>query len=418
MTDRISGEKGFALVLVIMLVVILAVMVPAMVMWSVQENKASTVQKASTKAFHLAEAALDRGYWKLIESQANWTATSSATIAGYNFDTAYADIDGGSYAVRISSYPDDSEKRIIEGVGKDTVTGQVRHIKAIYVNAGAVTSAIKAQKTVSVGAAVRVHWGPIMSGTGINTGGRNFPRFYSGGNISPQDTDGAGGINTDGVQWWSYYQVPDMPPIDLDFYQSSAVNSGVPPSSKCGTSYYINTSKTFKGCQDTTGKPYFITGDATFSPGSGGNFITGSLIVLGNLSISGNGGGSGSYNAKVPLKAWREYGNNWAQYQSYDSGAPASYSAAVSENYSSAATYPLSTVLIHGFVYVGGSQGLVGGGNGILHGAMITANDATVGTSTFDLYYDSEIATAVRMTGIALSRVSWDEASPVWPSGL
>ena len=418
---KISGSRsGFALVVVIMLVAILAVMVPAMVQWTMEEGRASTRQKASTKTFHLAEAALDRGYWKLLESQANWTATSSGTISGYNFDKNYADISGGEYAIQISSYPGDAEKRIVEGVGKDASTGEVRRIRAVYANAGAVTTAIKAKKTVTVGAAVRVHWGPVMSGTSITTGGRTFPRFYSAGNISPQDTDGAGGVNSDYRQWWSYYQVPEMPPIDLDFYQSSAANSGTPPNSKCGTSYYSTTGRTFKGCQDTSGKPYFIMGDVNFSAGSGGNYIVGTVIVMGNLSISGNGGGSGSYNAQIPPLAWKEYRNQWDQYQLYDSAAPATYDDAVLENYTagSSAVYPLTNVLLHGFVYVGGSQGLTGGGNAVVHGAMVTANDATVGTSNFDLYYDGNVAAAVRMTNLSLSRESWDEVSPVWPSGL
>ncbi|HOX23999.1 MAG TPA: hypothetical protein PLL10_11075, partial [Elusimicrobiales bacterium] len=192
MIDKTGDKKGFALVVVVMLIAILAVMVPTMVKWTVEENRASVSQKASTKAFHLAEAALDRGYWKLIESQSNWTATSSGTISGYNFDRDYADIDGGDYAISISSYPGDSEKRIVEGVGRDSVTGQVRRLKAVYVNAGAVTTSIKAKKAVTVGAAVEVHWGPIMAGTSISTGGKTFPRFYSAGNVSPQDTDGAG----------------------------------------------------------------------------------------------------------------------------------------------------------------------------------------------------------------------------------
>src|SRR5205814_999454 len=109
------------------------------------------------------------------------------------------------------------------------------------------------------------------------------PRFFSAGHVSPQD-GGSTSPQTDNIQWWSYYAVPPQPAIDFSFYESSASASGDPPSG-CpghGSSYLITgvSAVTFKGCQDSSGKPYVIQqADVTFKPGGGGNFITGSVIA-------------------------------------------------------------------------------------------------------------------------------------------
>ena len=100
---RPKGEGGFILVGVIALSIALIILVTAMTVWVRNEAHISAKQGQSTTAFHLAEAAVDRGRWKLQETDAYWTIPSTGgIITGYNFDTAYSDIPGGKYAIYIS----------------------------------------------------------------------------------------------------------------------------------------------------------------------------------------------------------------------------------------------------------------------------------------------------------------------------
>lgn len=419
MTD---SKKGQALIVAILLIAVMSVLIPAMVWWSGQESRLSVKQKKSTTAFHLAEAGIDRARWKLLESTNIWLATSSSTVSGYNFDKVYSDLNGGTYAIKISSDPADKERRIVEAVGRDPSTNELRKIRAVYANTGGVSFSVRANKTVTLGANVDVEWGPIMSGTNVDTNNRTYPRYYSAGHVTPQD-GGSVGSKTDNVQWWSYYQIPPPPSITMQTIIDSATASGAAPND-CGngtsSSYKYTGNAIFKGCHDTSNKTYYITGTAEFQSGGGGNFITGTVAVMGNVTIQGNGGGDGNYNAKVPPQAWKEYGNNWAHYQIFDAGAPATYTGAVSANYVavSTLTYPLSSVLIKGFLYTGGSLGLTGGGGAKLHGVIMSANDATINTSNLSIYYDNEVASRIPVSGIYLNLVSWDELAPSWPGGL
>ncbi len=419
-------HKGQVLVGVLIMMVVLAIVIPYLVDLVEKEAKWTVKQKRSNVAFHLAEAAVDRGRWKLQESYTNWTDTAGAgTIGNYDFDRAYTDVEGGSYAIEISADPNNNAQRIIEGVGRDASNNEVRRIRAIFKQTTAAFAA-RARKTASVGASCNLHWGPAYALQSIETGGRTFPRYYSAGNITPQDTDGAGGSNTDNVQWWSYFNVPPSPILNFDFYADSATASGTTPSG-CGldggtTNYYIRGNATFKGCTDTSGKAYYITGDTTFASG-GNNFVGGTMIIRGNLTITGNGGSghaSGSYDAHVPDIAWKEYGNSWATYQVFDAGAPSTHQNAVATDYVAASTltYAVSNILVHGFIYTGGSQGLNGGGNGRFHGVLMSENNATINTSNFTIYYDDTVAIAVRTTNVVLEQVSWREVQASWPSGI
>lgn len=422
----LRDDRGQVLVGALIMLVVLAIVVPYIVDLVQKESKWTVKQKRSNVAFHLAEAAVDRGRWKLQESYSNWQATAgTGTLTNYHFDRAYTDVEGGSYSIDIYADSEHSDRRIIEGVGRDQSTNEIRKIKAVYKQATAAFAA-RARRTATVGASCNMHWGPAYALKSIETGGRTFPRYYSTGVVTPQDTDGAGGVNTDNIQWWSTFNVPPSPILNFDFYADSATASGTTPSG-CGlaggtTNYYIRGNATFQGCTDTSGKAYYITGDASFSS-SGSNFINGSLIIRGNLTISGNGGSghaSGSYNAHVPEQAWKEYGNSWATYQDFDASAPSTYQTALSNDYVAASTltYAVSNILVHGFIYTGGSQGLNGGGNGRFHGVLLSENNATINTSNFTIYFDDTVAIQVRTTNVYLESVSWQEVQASWPSGL
>lgn len=412
-----------AITIVFSILLFLLILFPVLNHFVQNEGKWSVKEKKATAAFHLAEAGVDRARWKLIENIYMWNVTSTGTIAGYHFDKVYTAESGGTYAINISSDPLDSDRRIVESVGRDPIGRQVRRIKAVLVNDRTNFATRAGNQVANTGGNDHIEWGPVISGNNIDATGRTFPRYYSAGHVTPQD-GGSTSASTDNVYWWSYYAIPAAPKVNFGAYLTSATASGAAPNG-CGngnsSTYYRVGNAVFKGCHDTSGRSYYITGDTDFQSGSG-NFIRGNLIILGNLSITGTGGADGAYAARLPPEAWREYGNNWAHYLAFDpvaSGAPASYAAAVSANYLAVnKTYNLSNVLVHGFIYTGGSQGLVGGGNCNLNGTLLAGESATMGTSSMVIYYEDAVADGILIQGVALKVHSWYEVKPEWPSGL
>jgi hypothetical protein len=363
-----------------------------------------------------------------MENSDMWTIVSTGTLPGYNFDKVYEDVGRGSYTIKISSDLVDADKRIVESVGRDSTGNEVRRVKAVLINDNSAEFATRAVNMVSnTGGNDHIELGPVISGNSIDATGRTFPRYFSAGHVTPQD-GGSTTASTDDVYWWSYYEIPPMPDIKFSLYKSSAEKQwtdyarAAPNGCGNGTSsryYYVGNAE-FKGCQDTTGRTYYITGDVTFKAGGGGNFIRGTIIMLGNFIISGDGGSNGSYNARLPPEAWKEYGNAWSHYvDEFDDHAdtPANYAAAVSGNYlATNKTYPLNSVMVHGFLYTGGNQGLVGGGNCNINGVLLSGNNATMGTSTMGIYYDDQIAAGIQIQGVNIKLHSWYEVKGEWPA--
>jgi hypothetical protein len=427
MKTRGSGERGSLLVLSIIILLALSISIPALVNWVRQETKDTVKVKRSSTAFHLAEAGVDQGIWKLQESQTTWSdAKAASAISGYDGNTEYHLVfqDGttGYYRISFSSGPSAGQVTV-QSKGRDPSTREVRTIQAILGEGGLGTFAIQAKETSSFGAATSVEWGPVISGTIINSGNKDHPRLLSASDVTPDDGNGSAEPNSDGIQWWSYK--PDLPPapeIDFAFYQTSATNSGSAPNgcgSNSGATYYRAGNATFRGCTDSSSRAYYITGNCNFASGGGGNRIVADIICLGDLSVTGNGGGSLTETLDVPPEAWLEYGNDWAYYKAnFDTSCPhATYADAQAANYApTGLTKSVSNIVVHGFLYTGGSQGLTGGGNGVLVGALYSANNASLSTSNCTLYYDPENAADVRTTNVILSRESWKEvAGSTWP---
>ncbi|MDA8132410.1 MAG: hypothetical protein M0011_12985 [Elusimicrobia bacterium] len=419
--NRRAGQMAISMVISILLFLML--MFPVMNLFVQNEGKWSVKEKQSTTAFHLAEAGADRAYWKVLESVDMWNITSTGTIPGYNFDQAYEDIGGGSYAVKISSDPVNPDRRIVEAVGRDGTGSQLRSVRMYLENTDTgVDSAVRTEDEAELGGGnSQVEWGPVVSYKEIKASGRTFPRYYSAGHVTPQD-GGSAVAGTDDVYWWSFYPVPPAPAVSFSFYLSSAQASGASP---CGGNYYTVGNRTFMGCHDKSGKTYYVTGNVIFKAGGGGNHITGTVMTLGNVEFSGNGGSSngadGSYSANIPPYAWREYGANWAHYKTFDPAAPATWADAVSSNYvATGKTYPLSGVLVHGFLYARGEMSLQGGGNGVFHGLVMTAGEFETETSNYTVYYDSLVAEAVKLSAghLTISKKNWYEIKAEWPAGL
>src|SRR3989344_2878583 len=103
------NNKGFMLILAMVALVMMAIFLPALVRLIENETKWAMKQKQASTAFHMSEQGLDRGMWKLQESDSVWSdASTGAAIAGYNFDVIYystgSEQKEGEYTVKFYSH--------------------------------------------------------------------------------------------------------------------------------------------------------------------------------------------------------------------------------------------------------------------------------------------------------------------------
>lgn len=128
-----ASSKGQVLPVVMLCLLVLSIIIYGMVSWIQNDTRWSVKQQKSTSAINLAEAAIDRGTWKLQSTTSTWNAAASGqAIAGYHFDTTYYDIPGGSYRIRFSSAANQCVTVI--GEGRDSANKETRAIQAVYQN--------------------------------------------------------------------------------------------------------------------------------------------------------------------------------------------------------------------------------------------------------------------------------------------
>ncbi len=405
--------SGQIIIGAIILLVVLAITIPALIKYMEKESDWSVKAERSTRAFQLAEAGVERGYQSLILSTTTLAAVEAGgTLSDFNFDQSYSDMPGGIYSIRLVGNPA-ALTITVTAVGKDTSNSEIRAIQAVYATPGAYPAAVYAINSASILGNPTVEWGPVVSpGPIITDASHTFPRYYSSGLISPFDTNAGSPPNTDNTQWWSYYPLPPPPTIDLQAYKSAA-GAGCTDqpsclSSACSVCYY--TAATYP----------------TVSPGTNHHFNNGSataLIVEGNLSLSGNYGNGSESGVSIQPYAWKEYGNDWSHYTAMDAYASShyvTYQDAVNANYvGSGLTYgsTITKVFIHGFLYIGGSLSISGGGNGSFIGSMYCATVANLGSSHVTVYYDSAVISNIKVQNTTITRTAWQESpSCSWPS--
>jgi len=253
-------RKGFILPMLVSIIVIFFIIVPVILNWVSEDTKSTVSEQKKSIAFNLAEAAVERGYWKVKSSTSTFESVmNGTTLSGYNFDTVYNDIQGGSYRIKISSGP--LPRQItITGEGKDSSTKERRAVKVIYQNqtiAGAMLSGSK----INPSDKSTIHWGPILSWGDINlsNGAENvyYPRKFSKQLVKPRDNS-LNPPNTDNVEWWSAYDVPELPQFDFTAIKSSAQANGtlncggfknyISPNSSNGYTLACNCSNDKKNC--------------------------------------------------------------------------------------------------------------------------------------------------------------------------
>ncbi|MBL8023169.1 MAG: hypothetical protein JNK54_02650 [Elusimicrobia bacterium] len=410
---------GNALVMVVVILAVLMILVPGFVQFITSDTRLTVKANNSTRAFQLAESALERGFQTLTMSTATLALVSSGTaVAGYNFDVTYSEPNVGEYQIRLASQT--ASTILITGVGRTTADGAVRAVRAEYARLGDLNNSITAEGIVGMGGSTEVEWGSVLSRTGIATSGRNHPRFYSVGSVTPQDGNGSAPPNTDNVQWWSYKtDLPPNPTLDLPYYQVQSQADGATISA-CGSTFYKVGDSSFKGCKNG-GSPqtgtWFVTGNASFKPGSGGNIMEGVLIALGYVEIQGNGGSSRTMTVPVPPKAWKEYGNDWNYYRSnFDGAAPGSYAAAVAADYTASTTKTIDNILFSGLFYAGGGLQFTGSGNSSVYAAAIVQGAPALG-SNHTFYFNPDAAVAAKTTNRSIQRISWRDVACTWETG-
>jgi hypothetical protein len=354
-------EGGQILVVVILCMAVLLIMVPALVRWVQNEAKFSVKDRRSTTAFNLAEAAVERGYWKVKGSTGTCAeALAGQNIPGYRFDVTYTDVSGGTYRIYISSAgPKDI---YIIGEGRDPSNFEVRAVSATYQNL-TLYSPLLATGTINYAKGITVFWGPMMSQGNITimddfVGQWYYPRKFAKGVVSgtvanPRDTNGLLPPNTDNSEWWSNYQaVPELPILDFVALRSSAAatntlnvygcaasgvhtSTGVAPGfmeagnapwdgrGACSNTgaHNLHFSASYNHPLGAKANPYqantpagsplvwyydgdlILGGDMTIN-GTYGIGLWGTLIVRGNLTLDANG--DYNYTGNVPVNAWME----------------------------------------------------------------------------------------------------------------
>jgi hypothetical protein len=410
-----KNRKGFILPTVVLVFVFLMIIIPVMVKWVQEDTRISTKDQRSSLAFNLAEAAVDRGYWKVKSSTGTFYGVmAGAALAGYNFDAVYSDISGGTYRVSVSSGPGAYQITVL-GEGRDLNRGETRALKVVYQNAS-VPGAVIAGGMFSAFGASTVHWGPVMAMNDITVTGAalnvHHPRKLSKQVVRPYDSS-LSPPNTDGLEWWSDYDVPELPQFDFATMRASAAATGTlncngmpkntngyitPCNSTCVS---CNVSQIYNDVRYNKGYTWYWDN----SVGINGTGIRGTFIVRGDYSINGSAGYVPGI-LSVPSDAWQEY-------QKLDTAASNEYPADTGLK-SNAATYALGTSLAnYGFVYVGGDYDEHGGSD--IFGALWVVGNFT-GHGNTVIYYDSSLR--LPTLNVVLTRLSWEETSPsvqAWP---
>lgn len=428
-----TGRRGQILVGVILVMMALLIMVPALVRWVQQESKISVKDRKSATAFNLAQAAVERGMWKLKSSTTTWTnASTGVTIAGYNFDVTYDDVAGGTYRIRFEDGTLNGAAVVtITGEGRDASTNETRAIEAVYQNI-AIPGAIIAGGNLSQAGTSVVQWGPVLAWGVITLSGsaltEGYPRKLSKQWVSPFDTNGVTPPNTDNLEWWSDYDVPELPVFDFTALKSSAIATNTLNCNGVWNASVLNQVLCNTGCtacnirglnsDDRRANDYVWYWDQDVI--INGTGIKGTTIVRGNLSVFGADTGNVSMNMRVPYAAWREY-------QKIDNAATNTYPG--DNGYQSVTNeYELgsggstveggatgSDLGFNGFVYVGNDIFMASGSAADVYGAVWVVG-AWNSLSNNIIFYNDQLN--VPTINVVLVRQSWEEVPPsttAWP---
>lgn len=362
---RRAGRGQMAIVMVLVSLLFLLIMIPLIEIYVRNETRWSVAEKKKTTAFHIAEAGVDRGYWKLIEKTTNWDDILAGTpIALYDGTTTFTDIKGGKYKVWITSAAASNTVKILS-VGMDDSDNEIRAVEAVYTKQG-LESAIIAPG-ISGSGSFECHWGPMYAtettmdldgSAGSNpypikrsklgiTGqtascehspSHNLGRPYTGGslaNSNPFCTHAW--YPADWYEWQAYD--PDVPAVTVDLPALKAKAAGQAPSKAWetagngfGASRYIESDKALNwnnpddGWGNDPNRTYADYKNNYYDPDSeivryiyftsplankrklkiNNGYMEGALVIInGELEMAGSG--DAVYRWPVPDDAWKQY---------------------------------------------------------------------------------------------------------------
>jgi hypothetical protein len=350
-----QSQRGQILPIVIATLFVLIIVIVGLVNWIQNDTNWAVKEQKSSTAINFAEAGIDRGAWKLQSSTNTWFAAAAGTIInGYNFDTTYSDVPGGTYRIKFTAGTYNTLPAVtVTAEGRDSMQQQVRALSVIYTNQ-TIYSGLMSGGNVTWSPGLGLFWGPIIAQGNITL--QNgidawyFPQKYAKGVVlgtaaNPRDTNGLIPPNTDNVEWWSDYAgVPNVPILDFVTLRSSAAATGTlniygcknstnhgannslagpapwDLNSSCNgsaphTNHFGNSTNYIKTYLDPTQNyVWYWDGDVEFdgqfngsnqpySPGRSTGLM-GTIVVRGNLTM--NSPGDFIYTGHVPNNAWQQ----------------------------------------------------------------------------------------------------------------
>ncbi|MBI4063785.1 MAG: hypothetical protein HY401_05735 [Elusimicrobia bacterium] len=404
---------------------VLAVILPLLVFVAQNEAKWTVKQKKTTTAFQMAEAGIERGEWKLNESDSVWNQSLSSTvITGYNFDIVYKSTDSagrvsGEYKVRLIA-SSIAGRVLVESMGRDVSADEIRAIEAEY-SKSFIETALLSRSVADLKTNFEVHWGPVVNyGSITDVPNFDFPRKVSKSSISGRDTDPnvPNGHNYFSV-WpsspatydYNSYQtnLGNEPTIDLEAYKTLAKNSSIPGLKKMsnglaaadpvGSGYYtenVDISLSSGGvillnCSTCV---IYVNGDVDFKD-TDSQLQVRALIVTGVFDM--NYDPVPDLVAKIPVGAETEY-----RYGT----APAVWTSNFSAT-GEGGNYVVTGARVRGYVYVGGEFKNSGGGNPSIIGTLDVKG--TVNVNNTRIYYDAAVSTGVLTMNQNPRRTYWRE---------
>ncbi|MFA5858540.1 MAG: hypothetical protein WC955_05695 [Elusimicrobiota bacterium] len=424
-TLKLNDESGQVILLVIVIMMVFILGMELLVNLVSQETKTSVKTKRTTTAFHLAEAGLDRGVWKMQESSSVWDDIVTGTkIEGYRGYTSesYKEYDSagklmGEYAIDIASTSQSNVVRVFSKA-KDASSYEVRAIEAYY-RKQVIVGPIDVDSTIEYKPNLTVHWGPVVTYGSIEMSPtKYYPRKISKGRIVGRDVDQSS-PNTDDLEYWAYEDLGNPPRVDLAYYKTLAIASQVLPMRKGSGSgaatAFPSGSGYFRAADNPNGYEFRAptgSGNYTFENSTSVIYVEGNaslpsgkcwldvaaLIVTGDCDFNAD---FQTYGATIPVGAQNEYLHPSAQ------GFWTTNFAPIGEG----GIYSISSCGMHGFLYVGGKMSNAGA-NAIIVGAIKVIGQVTLNTMT--VYYDSTVTSEIHLTSSNAQRISWNEVVTSW----
>ena len=263
-----TRRRGSVLIPAVLLLAVLMVIFPMLVRLTREDVRSSVRRVHREEGLAVAEAGLDRGAWKLGESDALWFQASTTTIpiVDYDFDRVWTDLDPDyRYKIRFSSGPRGGEVTIrcrVQSVKNPSFT---RELAGVYTRDFSEALLMRRDFDPVSDYFPRVHWGAVKSYSSLNVTAplmpsmRTWPRKYARAGIRFRDTV-ADAINTDNAEYWAFDKKVTEPPIlDLEYYRKRAGRSSVPVTQATGGNLFQLNGLTW-AVADPVGSGYFRCG--------------------------------------------------------------------------------------------------------------------------------------------------------------